>query len=820
MRILLYGINFTPELTGVGKYTGEMADWLVSQGHEVRVVTAPPYYPDWRVHSGFRAFRYATEERDGMRVLRCPIWVPQRQGAGRRLLHLLSFALSSFPVMLAQVRWRPAVVWVVEPSLACAPTACLTAFFCRARTWLHIQDYELDAAFEMGIFRGKGMRRITARFEKWLMGRFDRVSTISSRMRDRALIKGVPADRVVLFPNWASLEGLDPDAGAGLRAELGISPSEVVALYSGTMGKKQELTQLAQAAKLLRHVPRLVFVFCGSGPGRDELEAECRDLPNVRFLDLQPLDRLGALLGMADIHLLPQSSDVADLVMPSKLTGMLASGRPVVATSAEGTELASVVRDRGLLVPPGRPQEMARAIERLVSDPGLRASLGANARTYAEEHLSRDLVLTRFQEALEALVSAGLSSGVAGLRAVILVENLPVPFDRRVWQEARSLAAAGVDLSVVCPKMLGYDTERETLEEVDILRHPLPPEVSSSRGYIREYLAALVWETRLLRRLWRESRFDVIQVCNPPDTLFLAALPYLWRGVSLIYDQHDRSPELYEAKTGKRGLFHRLLHWAERMTFAAADVVIAPNETHAEVATSRGHFKRDRVFVVRSIPDPNEFRPAEDGPEPSFPFDHLVGYLGVMGEQDGVDLLLQAARHIVHDRGRKDVGFVLMGGGPAYTTFTQLATTLELDEYVRFMGYVNRRDAARVLQQCDACVAPDPKNVYTDGCTMNKVVEYMVLGKPIIQFDLVEDRRIAGDAALYAQDNDPISLAENILAITDDEEARRSMSLRSEQRFKACFSWAREADNLLAAYEKSGRASRRYRQRTKAGERR
>ncbi len=401
---------------------------------------------------------------------------------------------------------------------------------------------------------------------------------------------------------------------------------------------------------------------------------------------------------------------------------------------------------------------------------------------------------------------------ISGLRAVILVENLPVPFDRRVWQETRSLVDKGVDMSVVCPIMLGFDATEETLDGVTIRRHPLPVEVSSAKGYLREYYAAWRGESRLLRRLWREKKFDVIHVCNPPDTLFISALPYMLRGVKLIYDQHDRSPELYKAKYGKRGMFHRGLLAAERMTFALASVVIAPNQTHAEVATGRGRVPSEKVFVVRSIPDPEEFQAPAAQPAPEFPFDRLVGYLGVMGEQDGVDLLIRAAEHIVRTKGRTDVGFVLMGGGPAYPYVTQLARELGVDANVEFLGYVDRRFAAGVLESCDVCVAPDPKNVYTDGCTMNKIFEYLTLGKPIVQFDLVEDRRIAHDASRYAENNDPVSLAENILAVIDDEEGKAAMSVSAKERFKE-FSWANEAENLALAYAAAARKSRRYRRR-------
>lgn len=402
MKILLHSIFFAPTLTGVGKYTGEMAEWLASRGHEVRVVTAPPYYPEWQVAPGYRAGRYSTERLAGAQVWRCPLWVPARPSGARRLLHLASFATSSFPVMVRQLVWRPDVVWVVEPPLFCAPTAWLVARLCGGRAWLHVQDYEVDAAFELGLLRGSVVRRIVAVWERGLMRRFDRVSTISQNMLRLASAKGVRSDRLVSFPNWADMAVFTPSDGPNpVRESLDIASDKVVALYSGTMGRKQGLELLARAADQMRDVSGVVFVFCGDGAGREELIALCDGLPNVRFLHLQPLERLGALLGMADIHLMPQQAGAADLVMPSKLTGMLASGAPVVATCAEGTELARVVRDRGLVVPPSDVDAFVMAIRRLAEDTQQRLRLGANARDYARQHLSRDQVLTAFEEALE-----------------------------------------------------------------------------------------------------------------------------------------------------------------------------------------------------------------------------------------------------------------------------------------------------------------------------------------------------------------------------------------------------------------------------------
>jgi colanic acid biosynthesis glycosyl transferase WcaI len=411
LRILIHGINFSPELTGIGKYTGEMAEWLSSQGHEVRVVTAPPYYPHWKVAEGFANW-WVREEVPTSRqtsgsfvVYRCPLWVPSKPSGLKRVLHLVSFALSSFPIMLWQILWKPDVVLVVEPPLFCAPQALLVARLSSAKAWLHIQDYEVDAAFDLGLLKGIALRRIVAMGERWLMRGFDRVSTISERMLNRSLVKGVDQTRMVLFPNWVDLISIRNEAaGRGrYREELGIESKAVIALYSGNMGGKQGLEILAQAAQLLCDVPNLVFVFCGNGAGRDDLITLCDDLPNVQFIELQPLERLGELLAMADIHLLPQRADAADLVMPSKLTGMLASGRPVVVTAHLNTELAHVMHGCGLVVQPEQPQAFADAINTLAQDAALRSHLGRAGRAYADANFDRDAILGRLEAGLVKL---------------------------------------------------------------------------------------------------------------------------------------------------------------------------------------------------------------------------------------------------------------------------------------------------------------------------------------------------------------------------------------------------------------------------------
>jgi colanic acid biosynthesis glycosyl transferase WcaI len=405
MRLLIYSANYAPEPTGIGKYSGEMASWLAAQGHEVRVIAAPPYYPDWRVAEAYRGRGWHREVMAGVQVWRAPLWVPSQPGGAKRLLHLLSFAVTSAPGLWMQWRWRPAVVLVVAPAFVCAPLALLLARSSGARAWLHVQDFEVDVAFNQGLLKGAWLRAAVTGVERWLFKRFDRVSSISQRMLQRARDKGVQAADLVFFPNWVDLATVSPDAqgSAAYRKQLDIAPDSVVALFSGTLGRKQGLMVLPEAARRLQGVAPVVFVICGDGAMKAELTAACAGMANVRLLPLQPLARLGALLGMADLHLLPQSADAADLVMPSKLTGMLASGRPVIATTMPDTEIAITLADCGVVVPPDDAAALAAAVAALAADAPRRQQLGRQARRYAEHHLDKAAVLGGLQSQLQAL---------------------------------------------------------------------------------------------------------------------------------------------------------------------------------------------------------------------------------------------------------------------------------------------------------------------------------------------------------------------------------------------------------------------------------
>lgn len=407
MKILIYGINYAPELTGIGKYSAEMAESLVAMGHDVRVVCAPPYYPEWRVARGFSSWRYNRRMQAGVDVWRGPLWVPSTPSGAKRMVHLASFAVSSLPLVLCQVFWRPDAVIAVAPSLMNAPAAWLTARLARASAWLHVQDFEVDAAFGLGMLDGARLKRIALSFERFLMRRFDVVSTISRKMIERAASKGIAPQKLFPFPNWVDIDHIFPlETPSEMRSELDIPMSATVVLYSGNMGAKQGIEVLADAAAALADRQDVVFVFCGSGPTKKALMMQCEGLANCRFLPLQPVERLNTLLNLADIHVLPQRADAADLVMPSKLTGMLASGRAIVAMARAGTELHDVVAPRGVVVPPEQVEPLIDALIALAADPARRLRLGAAARTYATSTLSRFAVVSNFEAQLRDLLPA------------------------------------------------------------------------------------------------------------------------------------------------------------------------------------------------------------------------------------------------------------------------------------------------------------------------------------------------------------------------------------------------------------------------------
>jgi colanic acid biosynthesis glycosyl transferase WcaI len=397
MRILIVASNFSPEVTGIGKFVGEMAVWLSKEGQSIRVVAAPPYYPSWKVTAGYSSRRYSREQHSGALVIRCPLFVPRRPSGLMRLLQTISFSFSTLPVILWQaLSWRPQIVLVIEPPLACAPAAILGARLCGAQAWLHVQDFEVDAAFEFGLLRNALLRRLALCAERWLMRRFDRVSSISAAMLKKLGDKGVDAQRIGFFPNWVDAQVIYPLVGKNrLRDELGIDPSTLVLLYSGSMGEKQGLDLIIDVARTFAGATHILFLLCGDGAARQRTKDAAVGLQHVRFISLQPLERLNELLNLADIHLLPQRAEAEDLVMPSKLTAIMASGRPVVASARAGSDVALAASVGGLVVAPGNAEAFGVAVRTLLSDVELRAELGEVGRTYATANWDREVVLRR-----------------------------------------------------------------------------------------------------------------------------------------------------------------------------------------------------------------------------------------------------------------------------------------------------------------------------------------------------------------------------------------------------------------------------------------
>lgn len=399
-----------------------------------------------------------------------------------------------------------------------------------------------------------------------------------------------------------------------------------------------------------------------------------------------------------------------------------------------------------------------------------------------------------------ALPSAIEGQPLAGKSVLIVVENLPLPFDRRVWQEARTLKAAGATVSVICPKGKGYEKSYEEIDGVHIYRHTLPIEAEGALGFLLEYGAALFWETLLAWRVFFRRGIDVIQGCNPPDLIFLVALPFKLFGVKYIFDHHDINPELYEAKFGKRGFFWKLMVLFEKLTFKAADVSIATNESYRAIAIDRGGMDPDKVFVVRSGPDLSRLKAVEPVPAWKDGKTYMVGYVGVMGEQEGIDLLVDAVDHLVNTMNRRDIRFVLVGGGPALGKLKAMVHERGLDEWIHFTGRAPDKELFEVLSTMDIGVNPDRVNPMNDKSTMNKIMEYMSLGKAMVQFDVTEGRFSAQEASLYARPNDPVDMAEKIVELLDDPARRARMGEFGRKRVEQDLNWNRQVEPLLAAY--------------------
>ncbi len=386
-------------------------------------------------------------------------------------------------------------------------------------------------------------------------------------------------------------------------------------------------------------------------------------------------------------------------------------------------------------------------------------------------------------------------------RVLIIVENLPVPFDRRVWMEATTLQRAGYEVSVICPKGKDFNESYEVIEGVHIYRHRLPIDARGALGYLLEYPAALFWEFVLAWRVLLTRGFDVIHACNPPDLIFLVAGFFkLFFGKKFLFDHHDLCPELFEAKFAKKGFFFNLMRLFEGLTFKVADVSIATNGSYKDVAVNRNGMIADKVFIVRSGPDLNRFKILPPEPAHKNGRRFMVGYVGVMGQQEGLNFLLDAAEHVVRVLKREDVQFCLVGGGPELPLLQADAKQRGIDDYVTFTGRVPDADLLSVLNTADACINTDRHTVMNDKSTMNKVVEYMALGKPVVQFESTEGRVSAGESSLYARPDDPEDLANKLVELLDNAARREEMGRLGFERVRDSLAWQHQVPVLLRAY--------------------
>jgi glycosyltransferase involved in cell wall biosynthesis len=388
-------------------------------------------------------------------------------------------------------------------------------------------------------------------------------------------------------------------------------------------------------------------------------------------------------------------------------------------------------------------------------------------------------------------------------KILIIVENIPVPFDTRVWKEATSLQTNGYEVTVLCPRAKGCSAPYELLENVHIYRHPTAKEGNSPFGYLFEYGYALFWEFFYTAWIFLRRGFRVIQGCNPPDDIFLVALPYKLFGIKYIFDHHDASPELYLSKYEKTGAFYKIQVLLEKLTYRFSDVVMATNCSYKNLAETRGGLAPEDVFVVRNGPDLETFKPVPPNPALKYGRPFLVGYVGTMSVQEGLDILLEVALHI-KNMGRNDIHFTCIGGGPGLPALRQMVVDKNLQDTVNFTGRVSDADLLEILSTADVCVNPDKPCEMNDISTMIKIMEYMALGKPIVQFDLKEGRYSAQDASLYSDTKNQIpDFARNILWLVDHPEERKRMGELGRKRIENELAWDYSVKNLLAAYERA-----------------
>jgi len=672
-----------------------------------------------------------------------------------------------------------------------------------AKIVLDVHDPMAEVFMSKYGIRSRGATTRLLRWQERISLRYcHHVLTVSDVMRDRlaAAAGYTPLSVVLNVPDESLFER--PEQDLSQRPPDG----SFVLLYTGTISARYGLEVAIEAvAKLKDQIPGLKLRLVGEGDDLPFLKEDVDRLglaDYVEFVAPMPLSYIPGLIKQSDVGISPHVEDVfMELCFSTKVAEFVSMGLPTVASR---TRTMEHYFDDGMVryCDAGSVDSFAEAILELYRDPDRRRAMSARCREFSEKW-NWATERQRYLNVVAGLLESR-EERAAKRKVLILVENLSVPFDRRVWAESRALTEAGYQVSVICPTSPG-DALLEVLENVHIYRYPAPNEPSGLLGYLWEFTYSMWSAFRLSRRIFKVRGFDVMQGCNPPDTFFILAKFYkLFYGTKYIFDHHDLSPELYSVRFGKtrKSLVWSALIWLERRTFRTADVVISTNESFKRLAVERGGRAPDSVVVVRNGPDIARFRPVDPNPDFRKGRPYMVCYVGVMAAQDGLEYLLRAIDHAVHARGRTDITFTLIGSGDRLESLKELAAELKIEDYLVFTGRIwNDELLASYLSTADVCVAPDPRNDLNDKCTLIKIPEYMAMGKPIVSFDLTESRFSAQDAALYATPNDSAEFGDKVIELLDDPERRETMGEFGKARVADALSWAHSKLCLMQAYE-------------------
>lgn len=602
----------------------------------------------------------------------------------------------------------------------------------------------------------------------WLQRQLSRVVD-ASIVKSSAMNALLPRPVASVIPNGVDMEVFRPLDRSACRKELGLDPEGTYILFPYAPERERKNFAALSAAV-------------------DDLSEKHPERPlKILSISGRPQEQIPLYMNAADVMVLPSFWEGS----PNAVKEALACNLKIVATDVgDVRERLDGVSGTALCDPTA--ESVAAGIATVLADE--RAPRGREAVAELEIGKVAEKIVGIYTQVLRCRQPTG--------RVLIIVENLPVPFDRRVWQEAKALRGAGWEVSVICPKRGRFSASREIIDGIEIYRHFLP-EARSAAGYPIEYGLALFWQSVLAMRIYLTRGFDIIHACNPPDLIFLVAAPFRLLGARFIFDHHDLCPELAASKFGtgrKAAMARRILLLLERATFSLADASIATNESYRAIAIRRGGMAPERVHVVRSAPDLKHWEPVAPDPAVREGADFLVGYVGVMGSQEGLSNLLASAAHIVHAKGRRDIRFVLVGDGPELPHLREEAETLGIAPWVVFTGRVPDRDLIRILSSCDVCVNSDLATPFNDLSSMNKIVEYMALGKPIVQADLTEGRYTAQDASVCAAPDDPVDFAEKIVDLLADPELRERMGAFARRRATETLAWEHQIPRLLACY--------------------